>query len=77
MVSGKKHYDYPLKEIIPGWEFHVAEISQGYYRVKAIDSFGRAFSRDGIDPDALIEECKKDIFQLSSDDQMDDASSVN
>jgi len=56
---------YPLADIVEGWHFRVDEISVGYYRVSGIDKWGRSVSRDGIDPDALLLECKIDIEILS------------
>ena len=57
--------NFPLKEIVDGWSFRVDEISQGYYRIEGMDRFGRIISRDGIDPDDLIKECKEEIKRLS------------
>ena len=59
---------YPLTNIVDGWFFKINEISQGYYRVEGIDRWGRIVSRDGIDPDELLDACKKDIIEMSSDD---------
>lgn len=55
---------YPLKEIIEGWHFRIEEISQGYFRVSGTDVWGRSVSRDGIDPEMLLLECKADIIKM-------------
>jgi len=47
----------PLQDLVEGWEFHINEISQGYYRVEGISKTGRIVSRDGIDPNELVKEC--------------------
>jgi len=56
--------NFPLKGIVDGWSFRVDEISQGYYRIEGMDRFGRIISRDGINPEDLIKECKEDIKRL-------------
>ena len=58
--------DYPITNVVEGWFFQVHEISQGYYRVKGIDRWGRSISRDGIDPDELFNACRNDIHELLS-----------
>ena len=67
-LSNEELKKYPLDNLIKGWFFKVDEISQGYYRVEGIDQWGRSVSRDGIDPDKLIDECKKDILEMLSDE---------
>jgi hypothetical protein len=58
---------YPIKDVVDGWFFRINEISQGYYRVTGIDRWGRSVARDGIDPDALLNLCKKDIQEMFPD----------
>lgn len=43
---------------IPGWSFTIEEVSAGVYRVRGVDEAGRSVEATGIDPDALMEECK-------------------
>lgn len=52
---------YPITNVLEGWFFRVDEISQGYYRVEGIDRWGHSVSRDGIDPDQLLNALKADI----------------
>jgi hypothetical protein len=65
-LSDDELRSYPLKGIVDDWFFRVDEISPGYYRVEGIDRFRRTVSRDGIDPDELIKDCRADIQRLFS-----------
>jgi len=49
---------------LPGWTFHVEEVSAGVYSVTATDRAGRAVEKKGIDPDALIAECKQAAIEI-------------
>lgn len=49
---------------LPGWTFHVEEVSAGVYLVTATDRAGRAVVKKGIDPDALIAECKQAAIEI-------------
>ena len=44
---------------LPGWTFHIDEISANVYQVKAHDEAGRNIEINGFDVEALIEECKE------------------
>jgi hypothetical protein len=44
---------------LPGWHFVVDEVSAGVYKVHGEDQQGRSVETTGIEPDALLEECKK------------------
>ncbi len=57
---------YPLRDILNGWYFRLDEISYGYYRLTGIDQWGKSVSRDGNDPDELLQTCKKDALEMSS-----------
>lgn len=59
--------DYPIKDLVEGWFFRVEEISQGFYRVTGIDTYGRSISEDGTDPDELLFACKNQIEEESFD----------
>ncbi len=52
-----------LKEA--GWSFNVEEVSAGVYRVRGADRSGRSVEATGTDPDALLEQCKRDAFRMS------------
>lgn len=62
--SNNELRDYPITNIVEGWFFRVDEISQGYYRVEGIDRCGHSVSRDGIDPDQLLNALKDDIRNM-------------
>jgi len=47
-----------------GWQFDVEEVSANVYRVRGYDAAGRTVEATGIDPDQLLERCKKDAFDL-------------
>ena len=44
---------------IPGWQFFEEEVSAGVYKVQGKDNLGRTVEVCGVDPEKLIEECKK------------------
>ena len=50
---------------LPEWSFDIDEVSAGVYRVIAIDKNGRQISKTGIDPEALIEECRREAGSMS------------
>jgi hypothetical protein len=49
---------------IPGRLFEIDEVSAGVYRVFVEDAHGRSVSKTGTDPEALISECKQEVFEL-------------
>jgi hypothetical protein len=44
---------------LPGWNFEVREISAGVFKATASDRLGRNIEQTGINPDVLLDECKK------------------
>jgi hypothetical protein len=46
------------------WTFDVDEISAHVYRVTGRDQSGRRVERTGLDPDELLEQCKRDAAEL-------------
>jgi hypothetical protein len=68
--NNKELLSYPIKDIVDGWLFRIEEISQGYYRVEGIDAWGHIVSREGIDPDQLLNELKADIREKFMDDKL-------
>ncbi|QRN84087.1 hypothetical protein JR338_04905 [Chloroflexota bacterium] len=62
-----KLINFPIKGKVDGWAFRIDEISQGYYRVEGMDRYGRIVSRDGIDPDELLEQCVNDVKKIMKD----------
>jgi hypothetical protein len=51
-------------EDLPGWTFHEKEVSAGVYLVSGTDSAGRKVEKKGIDPDALVEDCKHAALRI-------------
>ena len=47
-------------ESLPGWVFRVEEVSASVFEVSARGPGGRSASRQGTDPDRLIEKCEED-----------------
>ena len=52
---------------LPDWSFDADEISAGVYRGFGRDRAGRNVEATGIDPDALIEKCKRAALQMMAD----------
>ncbi len=52
-------------EELPDWNFEVRETSANVYKVTGIDSAGRSVERQGIDPEILLEEAKKDAHIIT------------
>ena len=50
---------------LPDWTFEVRETSANVYTVTGTDSAGRSVERQGLDPDALLEEVKADAIQMT------------
>ena len=51
---------------LPDWTFSVEEVSAGVYEVTAMDSVGRRVQAKGVDPDALLADCRRDAARLSA-----------
>ena len=49
----------------PDWSFDIDEISAGVYQVLAKDMRGYAITRVGIDPESLIDDCKREVATLN------------
>jgi hypothetical protein len=58
--------EFPITGLVDGWYFRQKEISPGYYVVDGIDLWGRAVSRGGTDPDALLADCAVDAKYINS-----------
>lgn len=52
-------------EELPAWTFDVRETSANVCKVTGTDSAGRSFERQGLDPEALLEEAKADAIQMT------------
>ena len=65
--SNEDLLDYPIIGVVEGWFFRVDELTQGYYRVKGVDRLGRIVSREGIDPEDLMEKCISDIREINNE----------
>jgi hypothetical protein len=51
-------------EELSDWNFEVRETSANVYKVTGSDSAGRSVARQGLDPDALLEEAKQDALEI-------------
>ena len=51
-------------EDLPGWTFEIKEVSAGVFLVKGSDKYGRSIEVTGIDPDAMLEECRRYAAKL-------------
>ncbi len=49
---------------LPGWVFDVTEVAVGVHHVLCRDCAGRNIAVTGLDPDALIEECRQAALDL-------------
>lgn len=45
-------------EELPGWQFRVDEVSAGVFRVVGSDAMGHRTVAEGLDPDALLYDCR-------------------
>jgi hypothetical protein len=50
----------------PGWVFRVEEVSAGVFQVSSRGPGGRSVSRNGIDPDVLLEKCQEDARAMDA-----------
>lgn len=44
---------------LPGWTFDVDEVSASVFRAVGVDEAGRSVQATGIDPDQLLEDCRR------------------
>ncbi len=51
---------------LPGWTFDVDEVSAGVFRVRGGDQAGRTVETRGVDPDAVLEECKNSALRIQA-----------
>ena len=58
---------------LPTWEFEIDEVSAGVYEVMGRDRSGHRVSAKGIDPEALLEQCRKEASTLSMKGSANDA----
>ena len=50
---------------LPEWEFEVEEVSAGFYEVTGRDKVGHQVAAEGIDPTALLEQCRKYALHIA------------
>jgi hypothetical protein len=50
---------------LPGWSFHLEEVSAGVYEVVGTDGFGHRVSSKGIDLDELLRECRESAMKIA------------
>lgn len=52
-------------EELPDWTFEVQETSANVYKVTGTDSAGRSVERQGLDPEVLLQDAKRDAIEMS------------
>jgi len=62
---------------LPGWSFDAEEVSAGVYRAFGRDRSGRNVEACGLDPDDLIEECRRAALQIMANTQESGGPSVS
>jgi hypothetical protein len=50
---------YPIDGLVEGWFFRQWEFCNGGWAVEGSDLWGRKVSKQGHDPDQLLEECAR------------------
>ena len=55
---------YPIQDKVIGWFFRTEETSNGVYEVEGTDLYGRKVSRNGTDPDLLLDRCAGDAREI-------------
>ena len=58
--------DYPLRRSLDEWFFRVTETSSGVWLAEGSGVWGRKVSRQGTNPDALLEQCEKDARSMGA-----------
>jgi hypothetical protein len=53
---------FPIVGLVEGWLFRQREVSPGAFLVEGTDLWGRTVTRQGGDPDALLEEVATPIM---------------
>ena len=51
---------------LPDWTFLVEEVSAGVYEVTGTDSAGHRVQANGVDPDAVLCECRRNAVRLAT-----------
>jgi hypothetical protein len=57
---------FPLAGPIAAWRLALKEVSIGVYECRGGDRYGRRVSRKGTDPDALVQQCSRDISEIAA-----------
>ena len=63
-LTKEELFDYPIIDFVNGWYFKVVETSNGAYLLEGKDLWGHVVSRQGSDPDVLLNTCKTDIQEM-------------
>lgn len=66
MTEEKVKSKYPISGLVRGWFFTQEEFSLGGWRVVGTDLFGRMVSREGSDPETLLQACIKDAEAIQA-----------
>jgi hypothetical protein len=57
--------EYPIGNKLSGWFFRIKEVSACCYVAEGRDVVGRTVSRQGLEPEKLLEQIVKDARELS------------
>jgi hypothetical protein len=66
-VTRKRKAAKKMTEAVPelyGWRFDSEEVSVGVYRVRGISEDGRSVEETGIDPEAVLERCRRAAMEI-------------
>ena len=55
---------FPIKGEPLGWYFRCVETSNGVWLVEGTVRYGRRVSRQGVNEDALLQECEQDAVKI-------------
>ncbi len=67
--------EYPIADRLTNWFFRVVEVSNNAWRAEGSDRWGRKVSRNGGDPDTLLEACIADARSIAREEEHPPASS--
>ncbi|WP_077728058.1 hypothetical protein [Methylocaldum sp. 14B] len=61
---------------LPDWSFDIDEVSNGVYKVVVSHRYGHKISKTGIDPEALIDDCRREATDMRLADRPTRAKSI-
>lgn len=54
-----------IHDDLSNWTFRIDEVSAGVYKATATDQQGRKVEMTGLDPDILLEDCRKAAAEIN------------